>query len=466
MMNIYDFKVKIKSHLGELWWYTIIMFMTQQLGAVINAFIGLWLVPKYVPQEELGVVLPLVSIGSLLGLPLSILMIPFMKFLTKYMAQDDHGKVKTLLRDVFVVTGITFLVVSGIAYLCMPLVFKRLRVEAGSLSMLVICSGIIGALAPVFSTALQALKKFKTLSFMGFLGALLRLGTLWIALPVRGLSGYFVGQITPSLFGIVGSLFFLRKFFDTKIKRVSYWSEDMKHILQYTAWFALFSLFSMLVVATENFIIRHRLPNIESAGYYMVSRFSDMVTSLGIISATILFPLVVEKHEKKLAGQHKILLQSYGMQLTGGTLFAALMVPVAYLFFSMKSEWQVYIGYLPYMVLLCVMGIVRSITYCFVMYEMALSRFKFIIPFTFFYLFEIVALFTVTGFSFFAPWLPSDWLRSIELFNPCRLLIVIIIMLVSSCINLGYILFKLFCDRRLDESQRATLFVLYSSKTK
>ncbi len=440
MIKIQNIKEKTKARLGELWWYTIILFVTQQLGAVINAFIGLWLVPKYVPQEQLGAVLPLTSIGGLLGLPLSILMIPFMKFLSKYMAQEEYGKVKALLRDVFIVTGVTFLFVSGLSYFSMPHLLKRLRVEDGSLSILIICSGVLGALAPVFSTAIQALKKFKILSFMGVAGAFLRLGSLLLALPVRGLSGYFVGQIVPSCFCIIGSMVVIRKYFWNKIQRVSYWGADMRDILQYVGWFAVFSLSSMLVVTAENFIIRHRLSGVESAGYYMVSRFSDIVASLGIIGASVLFPIVVEKHAKQMEGQRKILLQSFGLQLAGGILFSAIMVPLAYLFFSMKGEWHVYEQYVHYMVLLCAISIVRGMTYCYVMYEMALSRFKFVIPFALFYVFEIIALFVVTGYSYFAPWMPADWLRTIEVYNPCRLSLVIVIMLVSTCINFGYIL--------------------------
>jgi O-antigen/teichoic acid export membrane protein len=455
MINIPEIKLKIKTRLGELWWYTIVLFFTQQIGAVINAFIGLWLVPKYVPQDELGVVLPLGSIGGLLGLPLSILMIPFMKFLSKYMAQEEYGKIKALLRDAFILAAITFLLVSGISYFCMPVVFKRLRVEAGALSVLVICSGIIGALAPVFSTALQAFKKFRILSFMGVAGAILRLGALLIALPIRGLSGYFVGQIVPSLFCIIGSMWFLRKYLSTKIHRVSYWSEDIKGILQYTGWFAVFSLFSMLVVTAESFVIRHRLSGLESAGYYMVSRFSDIVTSVGIISASVLFPIISEKHEKKIAGQRHVLLQSFGIQLVGGVLFSLIMAPLAYLFFSMNGEWNVYNQFIPYMIFLCAISIIRGMTYCYVMYEMALSRFKFVVPFALFYVLEIVVLLMVTGYSFFAPWVPSSWLTTIEAYNPCRLSVVIVIILLSTLINFGYILVKLTLRTDLNAVEKA-----------
>lgn len=70
--------------------------------------VGLGLVPKYVPKEELGFVL---CVGG--GLPLTILLIPFTKFLARYMAQGEYGKVKALLRDMFVLTAIIFVVVSA-----------------------------------------------------------------------------------------------------------------------------------------------------------------------------------------------------------------------------------------------------------------------------------------------------------------------------------------------------------------
>ena len=38
----------LHEKLGDLWWYTILLFIAQRMGDVINMFIGLWLVPKYV----------------------------------------------------------------------------------------------------------------------------------------------------------------------------------------------------------------------------------------------------------------------------------------------------------------------------------------------------------------------------------------------------------------------------------
>ena len=57
----------LRTKLGPLWWYTLMIFLVQRFGDVINAFIGVWLVPRYVPMEELGSLRPLMQIGALLG---------------------------------------------------------------------------------------------------------------------------------------------------------------------------------------------------------------------------------------------------------------------------------------------------------------------------------------------------------------------------------------------------------------
>ena len=49
---------RIHARCGDLWWYALLLFVAQRFGDAINMFVGMWLVPKYVPQNELGAVLP------------------------------------------------------------------------------------------------------------------------------------------------------------------------------------------------------------------------------------------------------------------------------------------------------------------------------------------------------------------------------------------------------------------------
>jgi hypothetical protein len=72
---------RIHARCGDIWWYAALLFIALRFGDTINMFVGMWLVPKYVPQEELGAVLPLISFVGFIGLPLSIITTPFLKFI-------------------------------------------------------------------------------------------------------------------------------------------------------------------------------------------------------------------------------------------------------------------------------------------------------------------------------------------------------------------------------------------------
>jgi len=451
MIRILDIKKKVKSHLGELWWYTLVLFVVQQLSAIINAVIGLWLVPKYVPHQELGAVLPLTSVGAVLALPLAILVMPFLKFLSKYMAQGEDGKVKKLLRDVFIITLVVFLAVSCAAYFFMPFVFKRMRVENGLLAFLIITSGILGALAPVFSTALQASKNFRMMSILGFSGTVVRFLTLVITLPVRGLSGYFVGQITPLLFGMTAAVVTLRKHLGPNIKMMSYWTADWRPILLFTAWNALLYSVSQIMATTEVFVIRHRLSDVESAGYYMISRFAEIAFYISSACTVVLFPLISEQHEQGSNQEHRLLSQATSRSFLAGILFSIMITPLVYYLFIFKADWTIYIPFVPYLFALCLIYVIRGSTYSFVIYKMAKNEFDFVPYFVGVAGIETLMLYCLTGYAFFAPWLPVQWMEALAACNPCRLSVVLGVMLLGSFSILVYVVVKIariqFCNR-------------------
>ncbi|MCL1922032.1 MAG: hypothetical protein FWG50_13340 [Kiritimatiellaeota bacterium] len=430
----------LKGRLGDLWWYTLILFVAQRVGDVVHAFTGLWLVPKYVPQSELGAVLPLVSVGGMLGFPLIVLMMPFMKFLNKYMTQGEYGKVKRLLRDTFIATGVIFAVMLLVSRFLLPLVFERMRVEDGSLSLLIVSSGIMVALVPIFLTALQSLKKFLVLSATTMLSSFVRFGTMVVCLPIRGLSGYFAGQIVHSLFLIGVALTALRKQFSRDIKMTAYWGDDWKPILHYAKWPALLNFGGLLVVTTESFVIRRCLPDIESAGYYMISRFAEITLYFGASCVTILFPLISERYEQGKQDQQKVLAQSVLVTLALGVVFTAVIAPVTYLLFTHIPGWGDYSQFTPHLAALSIVYAIRGSVNCFVMYQLARNQFRFILFFVFIYFSEIVFLYCLTGYTFFALWLPPAWLDAMAAFNPCRLTVVLGVVLAYTIPTLLYAL--------------------------
>ena len=46
---------KLRAKLGDFWFYSLMLFVASRAADVLNVFVGLWLVPKYVDPSELGV---------------------------------------------------------------------------------------------------------------------------------------------------------------------------------------------------------------------------------------------------------------------------------------------------------------------------------------------------------------------------------------------------------------------------
>lgn len=447
-----NFLRKFKHRLGELWWYALVLFVMQRMGDFINAFIGLWLVPKYIPTEELGAVLPLVSLGGVLGLPLTVLMIPFMKFLSVYIAQGAYGKVKALLRDVFLLTLILAMLIGVVSFFLISPLFVRMRVENGHLGFLILLSGIVMAVAPVFVTALQAAKKFKLMSCIGVGAAFMRLGTLLVALPIRGLSGYFVGQVLSSAFSMTGCLLGLRKFLSRQVQMTPYFRQDFRKIATHVFWTGLVVSSATLMGFVENLVIRHRLPNSDSAAYYVVSRFSEIALYIGVSIAAVVFPVASMQSENGTTtrGGGKIVEQAMLGCLVGGTALSIGLV----IGWPLLSAWIPghFVGSETAKMILPVtlMYTFRGVAYCYMMHELAVNQFKFVKFFFSGYVLSAICLYSVTGYEFFQGVLPDGWIHAIRIWNPCRMSVVLTVMLVSSFVIL---LYCWFCGEKPNENR-------------
>ena len=123
----------LRSRFGDFWWHALLLFCAMRLGDVVNAFIALWLVPRYVPQKELGAVLPLGQFVATLALPLSVFGMAFMKYVGTLAVAGERGQVKSLMRGVFLAMAVVALLGLVVSRVAMGPVLERLRVEKGML---------------------------------------------------------------------------------------------------------------------------------------------------------------------------------------------------------------------------------------------------------------------------------------------------------------------------------------------
>lgn len=350
------------------------IFIACRSGDVIQAFIGLWLVPKYVGSEELGAVLPLQQLAGLFAVPLAILATVFAKFVNTYATRGEYGKVKCFIRDVLFASVALFVLCIVVAYIIIPHFYIRLNVASGMLTFLILAAGFANNIASLFSSALQGLKKFKTMTIQNLIAAPIRLATLLIAMPFRALSGYILGQATPPASCSLLAAFSL--YHDLKvIPSDTSWRKDLPEILRYLWPVAIYMAFSTLFSSVSATVYRQRLPEIESAAYYMLSRFAEIAGYIGMSMLSVLVPLASEAHENGKNGI-RILLHTILATLGSAVILAFLFWLSANALISLVNDWRAYApfsGLLPWQTLST--GVVMS-TGIIVSYDMACRRFR------------------------------------------------------------------------------------------
>jgi hypothetical protein len=224
----------------------------------------------------------------------------------------------------------------------------------------------------------------------------------------------------------------------------SYWNEDWKPILKFTAWNALLYTAGHLSSTTEGFVIRHRLSDVESAGFYFISRFAEIAFYISSACAVVLFPLISEQHEKGIKQEYRLMTKPIIISFFSGLLFAVVLTPGVYYLFLFKSDWNIYLPFIPYLFPICLVHVIRGSAYCFIMCKTARNEFEFIPWYVFISISEIIVLYCLTGYAFFTPWIPKSLLEALFALNPCRLSVVVGVILFHFCAILicGVIMIK------------------------
>lgn len=426
---------RLHARVGDLWWYSAMIFIACRSGDVIQAFIGLWLVPKYVGPNELGAVLPLQQLASLFTVPLAIVAVVFSKYVNTYATRGEYGKVKSFIHDVILISAALFLVCIAAAYILIPHFYERLNVSAGSLTVLVLAAGFAANVSNLFSSALQGLKKFKTMTAQNLIAAPIRLVTLLVTMPIRALSGYLLGQTTPSVAcGILAFLSIRRDL--SGVRSDASWRKDIPDIWKYMWPVALYTTFSLLVSTILLTVYKQRLPASDSAAYYLFSRFADISAYVGFAMTTVMFPMAAEAHENGHETPRVLQYTILGTLCSGGIL-AVLFALGGDGLLSLNDTWSHYRPFVRNLPLMTLSTVLSVMTGCIVNYEMACRRFRPVFVTT--VLQGLFAAFVVafTGYEFFRGILPDDIVNAMRDLNLGNLSTMTNAGLISAAIQLA-----------------------------
>ncbi|MBQ9431206.1 MAG: hypothetical protein IJU44_06605 [Kiritimatiellae bacterium] len=408
---------RVHARFGDFWWYSLCIFLALRLTDLVNAVIGLWLVPHYVPEAELGAVLPITHISTVFGLPISILVVTLTRYVNIYQTAGRPGKVKALLRCFWGAAAAAVVVGCAAAALLLPLFFERIRIVSGSLGVLIVASALLGTTAPVFTNALQGLKNFRAISFMNIFTAPIRLAVMLVTMPIRALSGYVLANVVAPLFQIVWSWFTLRNRVHSRDISENFWREDGRSMIRYTFLVALSLGFGTVATAVQTLIIRQRLPEIDSAAYYMISRFAEVASYGGVSLAMVMFPFASEANIQGRDSQRILRGMTFATLVFGGLCTVGLAVTGRWIFSSIP-KWRPYIDFVPHMVLLSAVFTVTTMVNNFYSHESACSRFGFLWYSVPLYFAQSVVLVAFSGYTFFVGRLPDrvvEWMGSMHL---------------------------------------------------
>ena len=406
---------KLHAKLGDFWWYSLMLFCACRAADLLNAFVGLWLVPKYVAPSELGAVMPLTQFANFLAIPIAAFANTFRNELTRLSINKEFGKLKTLMRGVFAATAIFLFIAIIVARFVLPTFLERIRIVEGSLGLVIIVASFVGAVAPIYSNALQALKKFKAQSILNIVGAPVRLVTMLVAMPFRALTGYFVGQASVPVFNIAAAILALRK--ELSVPAESYWNKET--FKKFSTLFILFISWAISGGAfglVESTVIRQRLPDLDSAGYYMATRFSEIATYLYGAMIFAFFPFAAELARNGKA-HAKLVLKASGVNIAFCATIALLSVFVAKPLLAFLPNGDKYAAYwwaIPW--LIAITGI-SSLHGFYTTAETATNRFGFLkwtIPLELAY---PTLLLVVTEHRHLAGIIPASWTELLTAHN-------------------------------------------------
>ena len=434
------FLSSIRSRCGDFWWYAALIFIASRFGDFINLYIGLWLVPRFVPDEDLGAVVPLSAFATTLALPVSIFGFVFMKQVNVLTAENRRGQLKTLLRSVFVVTAVLLIVMVVVARFSMPHVFERIRIAKGSLGILVVVTGFLGTVSPVYTNALQAMKRFKSLSLMHVFGAPIRLVVMLVAMPFRAIAGYFTAQASVSLWQVLLSVFSLKRELGNDVPAEPYWtSGNVRAMLRYAVFVTLYHSCSCSSFV-EALVIRQRLPSVDSAAYYMISRFGEVGLYAGAALLTVLFPYVSEAAATGDRKADRIIYRSTLASVAFGLVCAVCYYLCGGWMLSVFSDGDAYAGYAPHMALLTLSLTLGAAVNCAAVGYLAAERFRFLwwwVPLHAVYGGLILC---VTGYGYFEAVLPEGVLMALKTINGHGLNFILIAMLSIQVLKLAFVL--------------------------
>jgi len=432
-VSLPPFIATIKRRLGSLWWHTLLMSVVARVGDVINWYIGSFLVMDLVSKDKLGAILPLTRLATFFALPLTIVLAAALKYFSVFEVAGEHGKIKRMLRDLAILTGLLSVIVALYLLFGKGFIQERLRFEDPRIIWLVGVMAILTCWNPVARTAAQGLKRFYRLIILGVGAPVVRLVVVVLLLRQFQVAGYLAGSVASALVVLLFLSGGLRQHVSRDIQSQSY-REHFPEMWRYALPVGIGILATTLQLTMEPWIIRQRLPEAQSAAYYAAMMFGSIPMILGSAIIPFLFPLVSEKHER---GEST---RDMHMQTLGIVFLVGILTTLALVFFSddilgLRASWRAHLHAAPIVWQVGLVMTLHMVMQCHIQHENACRRFRYLKYYAPTVVLEVVLLYSLMGWSVFKPWLPEGLWRSVNGFVVRDLQFIVLFMIAARLIT-------------------------------
>lgn len=430
------------------------MFTVSRLGDLATFYIGVFLVPAVIAQDQLGAIIPLTKLSGTVAIALTIILGGALKYINVFHNAGRPGKIKTMLKHLAWLS----LAVSSLMLLLLwtgrEFIQERLKFESPVVILLIGGIAILSCWSPMANTAAQSLKRFNSLIALKIVQPVTRLLMMLLLLAPFQIAGYLGAQLIAALAGLllVGRSLF--RFVRPGIRAESY-REDLPQLVKYVGPFGLMTLTVTLQGAVEPWVIRQRLPDIDSAGFFIISMFGNIPLWVAPAMLPFLFPLVSEKFERGESTQRMY------KQSLAAVFFIGIAISIFFFFaaewiLSLQHTWRIYHGYAGYMWQMGLVNTLFVLINTHIMHENACRIFgylRYYLPVT---LAETFILYVIWDVKRIEAFIPEPIFLFIRTLTGHRLAFIIGTMLLTRLIVVLFIVKNLLWIRKESARRVAT----------
>ncbi|MDD2599287.1 MAG: hypothetical protein PHO37_08695 [Kiritimatiellae bacterium] len=409
----------VKFKLPDIIFYSGFIFVFTQIGAVLNFVTNLLIVPKYLSDGDLGLISPITQYVAFGALPLGIITSLVVKFVTRYEANGEWGKLKSLVRDLFVFGGISTVAVAVVFVVGYDSFALRMGIESKWIFFWMFIYLCVSSCLPVMSLLSRSMQQYFLMAVGGVLVPFVLMLFAIFLLPVYGIVGYIIALIASLLANLVLLIYALIIYFAPHRNKLEPYFDDCKEVIRkYLLLFSCGAGCGWLWGFVPPFVVKHFLSDADAAGYYMIQRLAQIPFYAFSSLMLILLPMLSIKHEKGQSTAATVKYTILYTVLAGGVVVIGLYLFTPWLFdfvpqWRERSEYAKYVWFLSISV---VLGAVNSVLVTDLAAKWIFKPSWYTIPISFFVVTSIYCLF---GWGAFRGKIPEGiWLFVNNHFQP------------------------------------------------